>query len=149
MENKELGSSDCTQSSDESDEAFYEAATAGYIPLGQDASESGTEEENVSVFETCKRSRPLPATQSDESDEEETYVEEEKKVRPLEARKEEVSCSMSNAEANLIKSAMTGFVLPKSVTPEWAKVIPEDIWTCQLKEGLFQMKRPPDAGKES
>eukprot|EP00118_Oscarella_pearsei_P000836 m.5927 g.5927 ORF g.5927 m.5927 type:complete len:133 (+) comp14480_c0_seq2:39-437(+) len=132
MENKELGSSDCTQSSDESDEAFYEAATAGYIPLGQDASESGTEEEN-----------------SDESDEEETYVEEEKKVRPLEARKEEVSCSMSNAEANLIKSAMTGFVLPKSVTPEWAKVIPEDIWTCQLKEGLFQMKRPPDAGKES
>ena len=39
-------------------------------------------------------------------------------------------------EASAIMKAMSGFNLPATVTPDWAKVIPEDVWKAELLAGL-------------
>ena len=45
-------------------------------------------------------------------------------------------CSLYIDEVESIKKAMSGFSLPTSAVPEWAKHIPEDIWKSELIDGL-------------
>ena len=47
------------------------------------------------------------------------------------------------AQADLIKNAMAGFSLPSSVTPDWAKLMPEEVWKKQLQTGLTIRQIPP------
>ena len=39
-------------------------------------------------------------------------------------------------EVESIKKAMSGFSLPNSAVPEWAKHVPEDVWKSELIDGL-------------
>ncbi len=39
-------------------------------------------------------------------------------------------------QADQIKAAMSGFSLPSSAIPEWAKHIPENIWKSKLIDGI-------------
>jgi len=40
------------------------------------------------------------------------------------------------AQVEAIKQAMAGFSLPTSAVPQWAKVVPEDVWKAELIGGL-------------
>lgn len=40
------------------------------------------------------------------------------------------------AQVQAIKQAMSGFSLPVSAVPQWAKVVPEDVWKAELIGGL-------------
>ena len=52
-----------------------------------------------------------------------------------------LSLSLSPAQVEAIKQAMAGFSLPPSVMPDWAKVVPEDIWKAELIGGLEKKKQ--------
>lgn len=40
------------------------------------------------------------------------------------------------ANADEVRRAMSGFMLPPSATPTWAQAMPEDVWKKELLEGL-------------
>ena len=40
-----------------------------------------------------------------------------------------------------IKQAMSGFSLPSSSIPQWAKQVPEDVWKNELIKGLQERKQ--------
>ena len=40
------------------------------------------------------------------------------------------------AQVEAIKQAMAGFSLPTSAVPQWAKMVPEDVWKAELIGGL-------------
>ena len=44
------------------------------------------------------------------------------------------------AEALAIRQAMAGFALPSSAVPQWAHVVPEDVWKAKLIGGLKKSK---------
>ena len=44
------------------------------------------------------------------------------------------SCPSDKVQA--VKHAMAGFSLPASSVPQWAKVVPEDVWKAELIGGL-------------
>ncbi|XP_065184341.1 uncharacterized protein LOC135815043 [Sycon ciliatum] len=43
---------------------------------------------------------------------------------------------METDQADKIKSLMSGFSLPDTAVPEWAKNVPEDVWKGKLVEGI-------------
>lgn len=47
--------------------------------------------------------------------------------------------------ANVVVKAMEGFSLSPSSIPEWAKVVPEDIWKNELLAGL----KPKNSSKSN
>lgn len=44
-------------------------------------------------------------------------------------------------EVEAIKEVMSGFSLPTSVIPEWAKQVPEEVWKTELLDGLKKKKK--------
>ena len=45
-------------------------------------------------------------------------------------------------EVESIKKAMSGFSLPTSAVPEWAKHVPEEVWKSELMDGLHRKLKP-------
>ena len=44
-------------------------------------------------------------------------------------------------EVEAIKEVMSGFSLPTSAIPEWAKQVPEEVWKTELLDGLKKKKK--------
>ena len=50
-------------------------------------------------------------------------------------------CFQHVGQVEAIKQAMAGFSLPLGSQPQWAKVVPENVWKAELIEGLQQKHR--------
>ena len=50
-------------------------------------------------------------------------------------------------QVEAIKQAMAGFSLPLGSQPQWAKVVPEDVWKAELIEGLQQKHKHKSKAK--
>lgn len=59
------------------------------------------------------------------------------------ARKVELECEeiqLDATKSQIISSLMTGFQLPESAKPEWAKSLPEEVWKKNLLAQLEAKK---------
>ena len=50
-------------------------------------------------------------------------------------------CFILTGQVEAIKQAMAGFSLPPRSQPQWAHVVPEDVWKAELIGGLQQTHR--------
>jgi hypothetical protein len=116
-------------SSEEGDEVEYNCVD-GYMPLCLDE-------------ERDEMTLGRPASRSDHDTSENTGGVDEPEAIANGSSESQASSEMSEAQVDLIKSAMAGFSLPSSVTPDWAKLIPEEVWKKQLQTGLSIRQVPP------
>ena len=54
---------------------------------------------------------------------------------------------LSSGQVEAIKQAMAGFSLPLGSQPQWAQVVPENVWKAELIGGLQQKQRHKSKAK--
>eukprot|EP00731_Ephydatia_muelleri_P028011 Em0019g884a len=131
-----------TTSSDEEDNDDWAHAGGGYVLLSQDdLLENSTVNEICSCIDDCTATvEVLPTDESSTCLGEvglQTETQQSDVTRFADPGAVIVPVTkMEGEEASAIMKAMSGFNLPATVTPDWAKVIPEDVWKAELLAGL-------------
>lgn len=128
-----------SSSSDEGDDGERARIDSGYVLLSQeDIQESNAGTEVYSCSEVCTSVETLQTDEcsvvtlkQDPQTQERgitRYADPGAVIAPV--------AKMEGEEASAIMKAMSGFSLPVTATPDWAKVVPEDVWKAELLAGL-------------
>ncbi|XP_064403238.1 male-enhanced antigen 1-like isoform X2 [Halichondria panicea] len=120
-------------SSTESEEDDQESSSyaLGYMPLSQDPDLDENDDDSCVETVTC-----LDITESPIKADSDTIIGPSRHAKPAEDHTHSPISLLEDNQVDQIKAAMSGFSLPSSAIPDWAKHVPENVWKSKLIDGI-------------